>query len=492
MKKEKQKKLYTESSKVLIENEREANVALSKGCMFMAGFIALFWLLNLIGILPVNSLLSLNIVLPIEIALLITPIFYIKTKRIEHYGFKYFILSLYVFVVFVLNVILPKHGILGWAVIIVVACHYYDKKISLFAYIIVSLMLLFALYLSMILGEWDANVMGATIDNDQILIGFEGFDTSSISGRIDWIKYINANSKPIPQLLKVALYYYFGRELFLTLIYIIAHQLSTRTHLLLQKDATYASEKEKINSELMIASEIQSGLLPKEFPKDSRLDLFAGMVPAKEIGGDLYDFFTPSENTLFFDVGDVSGKGVPASLFMMHTKTLLKTIGKADIGLDKVLEYANSELCSGNEKGMFVTAVLGRLDLSSGTLKLANAGHNPILIRKNGVYDYLKLPKGFILGGLEGCKYKEYQTELAPGDQIFIYTDGVTEAADKDGKQFGEARLKDCLNAAEDKSTLGSCRAVRDAVKGFVGNTEQFDDITIFCITYKGDAETSK
>lgn len=136
---------------------------------------------------------------------------------------------------------------------------------------------------------------------------------------------------------------------------------------------------------------------------------------------------------------------------------------------------------------MFVTAVLGRLDLTSGKLTLANAGHNPILIRKNGVYDYVKLPKGFILGGLEGCKYKEYQTQLAPGDQVFIYTDGVTEATNGEGAQFGEERLKNCLNAATDKTTLGSCRAVRDAVKEFVGETEQFDDITILCLTYKGN-----
>ena len=252
----------------------------------------------------------------------------------------------------------------------------------------------------------------------------------------------------------------------------------------------YAEEaKARIETELKYAKEIQSSALPSNFPafpSRNEFDIYALMNPAKEVGGDFYDFYFVDDDTLVFLVADVSGKGIPASLFMMRSKTILKTYAENGIQVADILTNANYHLCEGNDAGMFVTTWMGFLNLKTGELKYANAGHNaPLLRRKNGEYEYLKGPAGFVLAGMEGILYKEQSITLNPGDEIFLYTDGVPEATNIDNELFGDDRLLNCLNKHLDEDAETLCHSVKKEVDEFFLGAPQFDDITELCVQFK-------
>ena len=252
----------------------------------------------------------------------------------------------------------------------------------------------------------------------------------------------------------------------------------------------YAAEAEaRIESELKYAKEIQSSALPSNFPAfpdRDEFDIYALMDPAKEVGGDFYDFYLVDDDILVFLVADVSGKGIPASLFMMRSKTILKTYAENGINVADIFINANYHLCEGNDAGMFVTAWMGFLNLKTGELKYANAGHNaPLVRRKDGYYEYLKGPAGFVLAGLEGVVYKEQTITLNPGDEIFLYTDGVPEATNVDQELFGDDRLLKCINEHLDENAETLCNSVKQCVDTFYDGAPQFDDITELCVQFK-------
>ena len=216
------------------------------------------------------------------------------------------------------------------------------------------------------------------------------------------------------------------------------------------------------------------------------------MDAAKEVGGDFYDFWLVDSSRLAFLVADVSGKGIPGALFMMRAKTLIKNLAESGLSVAEVFTEANKELCENNEAEMFVTAWMGMLDTQTGILEYVNAGHNPPLVRhKNGEFEYLRTRPNFILAGMDRTKYKKYELTLEKGDEIFVYTDGVTEAADTDNKLYGENRLKTVLSsscgAAEDL-----CRTVRADIDQFVKGAEQSDDITMLCVKLNPVEEEEK
>lgn len=240
-----------------------------------------------------------------------------------------------------------------------------------------------------------------------------------------------------------------------------------------------AEANERIDAELKTAREIQASALPSVFPDREEVDLYALMDPAKEVGGDFYDFYWIGKNKLVFLAADVSGKGIPASLFMMRAKTTLKSYAESRIAVSEVFTNANNQLCEGNDAMMFVTAWMGILDLETGELKYANAGHNPPLIRrKNGRFEYLKGAAGFVLAGMEGIRYKEQSVILEPGDEIFLYTDGVVEATNPRKQLYGEERLQKCLNRHIGSDAKTICLAIRKDVDIFDEDAPQFDDIT--------------
>ena len=248
-------------------------------------------------------------------------------------------------------------------------------------------------------------------------------------------------------------------------------------------------DKERIGAELNVATDIQANLLPKIFPAFPRrkdFDLFASMNPAKEVGGDFYDFFMIDDYHIALIIADVSGKGVPAALFMVTAKTLIKDHAQAGVSAGDVFTKANRILCEGNDAGLFVTGWIGILDLATGIMDVANAGHNPPLICHDGEYEYSKLKPGFVLAGMEGIKYKSQQVQLMEGDTLFLYTDGVTEATNIKNELYGEDRLKAFLNSHAGSSVMEICRAVKKDVDDFTGEAPQFDDVTMLAFRYMG------
>ena len=246
--------------------------------------------------------------------------------------------------------------------------------------------------------------------------------------------------------------------------------------------------EQRMKNELEYAAEIQRSALPSTFPAfpdRNDIDIYADMDPAKEVGGDFYDFYFIDSNKLAILIADVSGKGVPASLFMMRAKTIIKSYAEYGIAINDVFTNVNFNLCEGNETGLFVTAWMGVIDLETGHMTFANAGHNPPLIKKpNGNYEYLRTKPGFVLGGMEGVVYKLHEIDLEPGSEIFIYTDGLTEAHNSEKELYGEERLEQSINNYEFQSSVMTCKHVKEDVDKFVGDAEQFDDLTMLHLKF--------
>ena len=246
--------------------------------------------------------------------------------------------------------------------------------------------------------------------------------------------------------------------------------------------------------ELAMAADIQENAIPRvfpPFPDEKRMDLFADMKPAREVGGDFYDFYLTGPDRLAFLVADVSDKGVPAALFMMRAKTLLKNLAQTGRPLDEAVAAANEALCEGNAANMFVTAWVGEIDLASGTVRYVNAGHNPPLVlrAKDGSAEYLRSRPGLVLGAMPGAKYRAGEVALGPGDAIYLYTDGITEQTDGRGELFGEGRLRAFLAGGSFLAHPETCTgAVLAGVEAHAAGAEQSDDRTQLLLLWRGAA----
>jgi len=250
------------------------------------------------------------------------------------------------------------------------------------------------------------------------------------------------------------------------------------------------AEKERINTELKLATRIQAGMLPHifpPFPQRDEFDIYATMEPAKEVGGDFYDFFLVDDDHLCMVMADVSGKGVPAALFMMASKIRLQNNAMLGRSPAEILTEVNEAICANNREEMFVTTWLGILEISTGKLTAANAGHEyPVLMHANGEFELYKDKHGFVIGGMEGVRYKQYELQLSPGDKLFLYTDGVPEATDANGELFGTERMTAALNEQKNGKPDQVLAQVRHNVDAFVKEAEQFDDMTMLLLEYRG------
>ena len=242
----------------------------------------------------------------------------------------------------------------------------------------------------------------------------------------------------------------------------------------------------RIDKELEYAKQIQLSALPTNFPEVEDYKIFAQMIAAKEVGGDFYDFYKLNDNTVAFLVADVSGKGIPAAMFMMTAKTIIKDLAESGMSVNDIFTKANQKLCENNESGMFVTAWMGILDIPTGKLTFANAGHNPPLLkRSDGSFEYLKTRAGFVLAGMEGVRYRVNEITLNAGDRIFLYTDGVTEATNENNELYGEDRLVSFMNKSLELDQTKLLPKLKKDIDKFVGKAPQFDDITMLMFDYK-------
>jgi len=258
----------------------------------------------------------------------------------------------------------------------------------------------------------------------------------------------------------------------------------------IETNARVSAEKERIETELNVAQRIQIAMLPcifPPFPDRAEFELFASMEAAREVGGDFYDFYLVDDDHLAVTIADVSGKGVPAALFMVISKTLLKNSVQSGLSVSEVFNIVNNMLCEHNEANMFVTAFLGVYEISSGIFKYVNAGHNPpLLCRKGGVFEKLVLRPGFVLAGMEDVKYRESQIALNKGDVLYLYTDGVTEAMNREECLFGEEELLSASNMYKDLEVKDFISAIKETVSSFAAEVEQADDITMLVLKITG------
>ena len=259
----------------------------------------------------------------------------------------------------------------------------------------------------------------------------------------------------------------------------------------LQEYTEITAEREHLKSELDLAGRIQADMLPSgfpAFPDRKEFDLYASMTPARDVGGDFYDFFLVDEDHLALIIADVSGKGIPAALFMMMARIMLQNYTLTGLGPKEVLEKVNNHICK-NQEEMFVTVWLGILDIPSGMVTAANAGHEyPMLKKPGSAFELVKDRHGLVLGGMEGILYTEYEMELEPGSTLFVYTDGVAEATNEQNKLFGTDRTLEALNEKADRTPGELLEAVNRHVNLFVGDAPQFDDLTMLCIAYFGES----
>lgn len=482
----------TLDAQVLKKNEINANKALARASLYLAIAILFVFILYVTGVFKVSQrgMMAIYISFPIYIAVLGTSVLWARTKAIEKPAFKYFLITQFIFIMFVINVLLPKHGILGWALVIVLVTHYYNVKFSLFAYISIAVLMFIALYGGMFMGEWDANLMGGSgrggmVEIDGILVDV---DDVTVEQRISYLNALRAEGDN--RYLKAFFYYYVTRLLIFSLIANACTGLSIRAARLVKDETEQLRNNQKMAGELEVARDIQNSVLPLAMLESRRSNVYALMDPAKEIGGDFYDYFYIDNNHMAFVIADVSGKGVPGALFMMKTETLIKSLAMTlKTNTAAILERSNISLCANNHANMFVTCWLGILDLSTGELKYTNAGHTePLLVTKDGAI-FLKGKHGVVLGALEETKYKENTFHLSEGQKIILYTDGVTEAHNPKDELFGEKRLVSFTNKNITKNAKDFIYNLRKELQNFADGNEQFDDITMLIVEYQKGAQ---
>lgn len=456
------KKLLSEQeleSNLFQENEWEANRYVAR-CMRVLSLVAVAcWILDMLGVFIIPKTIM-NIAMPLFLVMALLPTLFC---RYNLKWVKYAITSCVIAGIFVLSCFISKHVIIAWTLPLILSCHYYSKKMTRLVLLMSEVLFSISIYVAMYWGEWDQTLL----------------DAAYYSGE-------RAITRQL--LLDNTLFFVLPRALILLGVYTVCTTIAGRTRGLLEKQARDSEEHQRISAELDVATHIQTSMLPcifPAFPDRSEFDIYATMTPAKEVGGDFYDFFLVDDNHLAIVMADVSGKGVGAALFMMIAKSLLKSAAQSGLSPDAVLTKVNNELVENNDAEMFVTCWLGIYDFVSRKLVFANAGHNaPVVRRRGGAFEFLVFRPGFVLGEMENICYRTGEILLNSGDEIYLYTDGVTEATNADQQLYGNDRLLKVLNKAflNDVSAETICRTVKADVDRFVGKAPQFDDITMLSL----------
>ena len=451
-------------SAAFAENEKEANLYAARCMRVLAVVVALIWAMNLLHLFIVPPVIM-AIAAVGGIVLFLLPTLLLRLLDRNSPRLKFYILLCCILGITLMSAALPKHAIMAWPAPIILGCHYYSKRFSYHLLSVCVVCMAASLLIGIYVGEWDSNLLYA-------------LDTSGP-------RVVTSNT-----IRRVVLFYILPRSLILCGLTSICTTLADRTRRLLERQIKDSAEKQQIASELSVATHIQTSMLPcifPAFPDRTEFDIYATMNPAKEVGGDFYDFFLVDDDHLAVVIADVSGKGVPAALFMVIAKTLIKDHAQQGAQPEEVFTKVNRLLCEANDEGMFVTAWMGVLELSTGHLAYVNAGHNPPLLRRGGSeYDFLRTRSGFILAGMDGMRYRPASLELEPGDSLYLYTDGVTEATDASWQLYGDKRLCDILNTHADSDPEELLNLVRSDVDAFVGDAPQFDDITMLGLRFFG------
>lgn len=468
--------------KAYYDNEADANKHMSY-VNSAAGVLALvIWLLYLTKVftIPDHFYLFICILFPCIAALMFVPLFFVKTDFIRKPGYKYFILFSLLAVICALNISVPKHSVLFWPFAILIANHYYNPTIGRVIYAVSLVLMLLCMYLGMFFGEFDENLFGGGVVMPDGSIGT--VETFEERWQLLHDLMLNGNNRYV----KVLMYYFFPRAMIVSLFFMVSNLLNKRTYKLLDAEIKVHDEQEKARTELNVAKEIQISTLPDGIVDSKDVEIVGELKAAKEVGGDLYDYVDIDEDHVAALIGDVSGKGVPAAMFMMKTITSFRDFAAPNKTPSEILKQVNAAIFKGNKKSMFVTCFLAILDKRTGKVIYANAGHNPPIIGSNHNYRYLKCRPGFLLGCFEDAFIIDEETTLMPGESLTLYTDGITEARNKTGDFFGEERLLELFNKRNYTCTVELHHSIKDEIAGFVKDAPQSDDITFVTLRYQG------
>ena len=477
------------------DNEADANKQMSLANVAAAVYMLAIWIFYLTGFFKTHSditVVLINIFFPIGILVLLSPLLYVfkYKKQLRRPNYKYFVLYSFVFVIAVLNVILPKHSAIAWALCILMTNHYYNPKVGLVVFIAVVVASFGAMFGGMFVGEFDANllfgneIMG-TINTQEIY-------ANGPAARLEMLNKLYSMGKGFFDLdynryLGSVVFYFFPRAVILLLVFLVSMALNKRTYKLLVSEIHVNNEQAKAKTELEVAKEIQLATLPSEIVSTKDVEIVAELRAAKEVGGDFYDYFSIDEDHTAIVIGDVSGKGIPAAMFMMKTITCFKNYVAPNKKPSQIMKEVNAALYDNNHLQMFVTCFFAIINKKTGELEFANAGHNPPVIGSNFKYQFLKCKTGFVLGGLQDAFVVDEKITLKHGESITLYTDGVTEARNVSGDFYGEERLLNLFNSREFTCLVEVHHSLRDDMAKFTDNFEQSDDITVISLKFQGD-----
>ena len=479
------KEEFLMTTETLWENEIQSNLFFARVLTITAIMdlivIVLVYYFNVFTINSASTILAL-IRSFFELLLIAILCFILKGKK---KWLKIVMVTLYTIVLSRIAMILGHNVVLLIAFPIIISVRYYSKYVTFYTGIITIIFTTVAYYVGIINGSMrlDLNMVevpaGTTISFDIFSTLRSGVESQvSIDRTQLWLHSIQHSLLP-----KILLY---------LLIIHICVKIAKKGRKMIFDQQRETMKTERLATELNLASEIQSSMLPSifpAFPERDEFDIYASMNPAKEVGGDFYDFYLIDDDHLALVIADVSGKGIPAAMFMMASKIIINNyslIGNIDPG--EILIEANKRISSNNPSEMFVTVWLGILEISTGKLKAANAGHEyPFIYHKEkGQFEKLQDHHGLVLGAMEISKYKTYEFTLEPGDALFVYTDGVPEATNIDNEQFSEERLSKALNKNPEASCKDLIDNMTNDISEFVKDAPQFDDITMLAMRYKG------
>lgn len=368
---------------------------------------------------------------------------------------------------------------------VVFSSRYFSRRLTIFTSLFTTFIFICSAFWGATHGFINLNIV--TMEEGTRMVATGGFLGDAVQNVLNLNK--EAGDKML--IVNTLLYDYLPKWLMFSIVSVISCNIAHRGRDMVVTQHEKDVKGARIESELGLATRIQADMLPNTFPAfpdRPEFDIYASMDPAKEVGGDFYDFFLVDKDHLCMVMADVSGKGVPAALFMMASKIILANNAMMGKSPAQILTDTNEAICSNNREEMFVTVWLGILELSTGKLTAASAGHEyPILKNADGSYEIFKDKHGFVIGGMPGARYKEYELTLTPGSRLFLYTDGVPEATDAEGNMFGIERTVDALNRiAPDATPEETLKEIRKEVDGFVKAAEQFDDLTMLNLEYKG------
>ena len=475
------KEEFLQTTDTLWNNEVQANLYVARVMFVTAAIDLLFLILSALGVFTIEKGVMLSTLSWAFIGLAAPAVICFALKG-ERRWLKTMLMTFYTLVLASIAMFLGHNVVLCLVFPVVLSVRYYSSPITSYVAILTIILFGIAEYFGVArgLGRLDLNMVELPAGTVMIMRDYsvlrDVVPLVSVDHARLWMHTLQHSFLP--------------KIFFFILTALICRKIAMRGRQMIFDQKAETEKSERFATELNLASQIQNNALPNIFPvypDRKEFSLHASMTPAKEVGGDFYDFFMIDENHVGLVMADVSGKGIPAALFMMVARTLIKNRALMGGSPAEILEDVNEQLCEGNAAELFVTVWFGILDVSTGKGIAANAGHeHPVLRRHGEDYGLIVYKHSFALGAFEGVRIKEHEFQLEPGDTLFVYTDGVAEAANSSLELFGTDRLLDALNTEPDAMPDKIIGNVKGAIDDFVAGAEQFDDITMLCLRYFG------